>query len=54
MARFDETFVSQSVHNHLTFKSYKTNHALALLHIHLVAEHDLLPVSVVFDRALHM
>ena len=29
---------------------YRTYHALALLYIHLVAEHDLLAVSVVFDR----
>jgi hypothetical protein len=29
---------------------YRTYHALALLYIHLVAEHDLLDVSPVLDR----
>ena len=50
MARFDETFASRLAHCNIAPESSSTYHALALLYIHLVAEHDLLAVSVVFDR----
>lgn len=46
MARFDETFVSQLVGRHFVMGPRKTYHALALLNIDLVAEHDLLVVSL--------
>jgi hypothetical protein len=52
MARFDETFISRLARCHVILESWKQYHALALLYIHLVAEHDLLAVSLVLGRVV--